>query len=89
MNALGDAVVRCGEANRWVGAAAAMLFWDLYGAAMPAVRIVLTLHNMDSTGECSQEEFAFTGAFTPALLLAASPLVLRHRAKEVSLCSGQ
>ena len=66
MNALGDAVVRCGEANWWAGAAAAMLFWDLYGAAMPAVRIVLTLHNMDSTGECSQEEFAFTGAFTPA-----------------------
>lgn len=43
-----------------------MLFWDLYGAAMPAVRIALTLHNMDSTGECSQEEFAFTGALTPA-----------------------
>ncbi len=49
-----------------MGAAAAMLFWDLYGAAMPALRIALTLHNMDSTGECSQEEFAFTGALTPA-----------------------
>ena len=43
-------------------AAAAMLFWELYHGALPAARLALTLHNMDSQGECSQEEFGFTGA---------------------------
>lgn len=48
--------------HEWQAAAAAMLFWDLYSQQMPAARLALTLHNMDSTGECSQEEFNFTGA---------------------------
>jgi hypothetical protein len=43
-------------------AAAAMLFWELYHSALPAARLALTLHNMDSQGECSQEEFMYTGA---------------------------
>ena len=25
-------------------------------------RLVLTLHNMDNSGECSQEEFCYSGA---------------------------
>ena len=48
--------------HEWQAAAAAMLFWDVYSGAMSAARLALTLHNMDCTGECSQEEFAFTGA---------------------------
>ena len=47
--------------HEWQAAAAAMLFWELYSPALPAARMALTLHNMDSTGECSQEEFGFTG----------------------------
>lgn len=46
----------------WQAAAAAMLFWELYHSSMPEARLALTLHNMDSQGECSQEEFQFTGA---------------------------
>jgi hypothetical protein len=48
--------------NCMQAAAAAMLFWELYHGALPAARLALTLHNMDSQGECSQEEFGFTGA---------------------------
>lgn len=42
-------------------AASAMLFWELYSGVMPSARLAMTLHNMDSSGECSQENFAFTG----------------------------
>lgn len=47
--------------HEWQAAAAAMLFWDVYSTRLPAARLALTLHNMDSQGECSQEEFAFAG----------------------------
>jgi hypothetical protein len=33
----------------------------LRGVQQP--RVVLTLHNMDNSGECSQEEFCYSGAF--------------------------
>ncbi|CAL5218983.1 g738 [Coccomyxa viridis] len=38
-----------------------MLYWEAYHAALPQSRIMLTIHNMDNSGECRQDEFAFTG----------------------------
>ena len=36
------------------------------GLQMP--RLVLTLHNMDNSGECSQEEFCYSGAPKPGIM---------------------
>jgi hypothetical protein len=39
-----------------------MLFWDVfYPEGFKGPRIVLTIHNMDNSGECRQDEFAATG----------------------------
>ena len=50
--------------HEWQCCAAAMLFWDEYAAkaGMARTRVAFTIHNMDSTGECRQDEFAATGA---------------------------
>jgi starch synthase len=48
--------------HEWQCCAAAMLYWDVYynkGFSRP--RVVLTIHNMDNSGECRQDEFAVTG----------------------------
>jgi glycogen synthase len=38
-----------------------MLFWENYSTTMQAARLIFTIHNLDSQGECRQEEFAATG----------------------------
>ena len=58
-----------------------MLFWELYHGALPAARLALTLHNMDSQGECSQEEFMYSGAAAHAEKNRCG----RHSHYEVSL----
>lgn len=48
--------------HEWQTAAVPMLFWDLYHSQGPATtRLIFTIHNLDSQGECRQEEFAATG----------------------------
>lgn len=47
--------------HEWQGAAVSMLFWELYSSQMPSTRPILTIHNMDNSGECRQDEFAATG----------------------------
>jgi len=50
------------QLHDWHAAAAALLYWAVYhetGLWRP--RVVLTIHNLDNTGECRQDEFAFTG----------------------------
>ena len=32
-----------------------------HASSIGKARVMLTIHNMDSTGECRQEEFAMTG----------------------------
>ena len=49
------------HAHEWQGAAVPMLFWELYSSRLPSARPILTIHNMDNTGECRQDEFAATG----------------------------
>ena len=49
--------------HEWQCSAAAMLYWDVYypKGALSRPRLVLTIHNMDNSGECRQDEFATTG----------------------------
>lgn len=48
--------------HEWQCSAAAMLYWEVYhDAGMRSARIVLTIHNMDNSGECRQDEFGATG----------------------------
>ncbi|GLC45319.1 hypothetical protein PLESTB_000309300 [Pleodorina starrii] len=51
------------QLHDWHSAAAALLFWEAYnpGAAWSRTRVMLTIHNMDNTGECRQDEFSFSG----------------------------
>lgn len=49
------------HSHEWQGSAVPMLFWELFSSRMPAARPVLTIHNMDNTGECRQDEFEATG----------------------------
>ncbi|EFN53763.1 hypothetical protein CHLNCDRAFT_25546 [Chlorella variabilis] len=50
--------------HEWQAAAVPMLFWDApvrFSDDMPRTKIVMTIHNMDSSGECRQDEFGATG----------------------------
>ena len=49
--------------HEWQCSAVAMLYWDLYHAQgmLRNAKVMLTIHNMDNTGECRQEEFIATG----------------------------
>lgn len=49
------------QVHDWHAAPAAMLFWEAYSSRLWRPRIVLTIHNMDHSGECRQDEFAATG----------------------------
>ena len=50
------------QLHDWHAAAAALLFWECYhGAGLWRPRMVLTIHNMENTGECRQDEFAASG----------------------------
>jgi hypothetical protein len=49
--------------HEWQTCAAALLYWEVYSAlGLYRPRVVLTIHNLDNTGECRQDEFAYTGA---------------------------
>jgi starch synthase len=49
--------------HEWQCSAVAMLYWDVYHAEgmLHNAKVMLTIHNMDNTGECRQEEFIATG----------------------------
>ena len=60
--------------HEWQAAAAAMLYWEVYtGAGLWKPRVMLTIHNMDSRGECRADEFSFCG-------LDGAPFMHRERA---------
>lgn len=48
------------HAHEWQASAVPMLYWELFSSRMSA-KPVLTIHNMDNTGECRQDEFEATG----------------------------
>ncbi|KAF8055587.1 SS4 [Scenedesmus sp. PABB004] len=48
--------------HEWQTAAVSMLYWEVYSQlGLYRPRVVLTIHNLDNTGECRQDEFSFTG----------------------------
>mmetsp|Transcript_9372 Transcript_9372/g.23219 ORF Transcript_9372/g.23219 Transcript_9372/m.23219 type:complete len:657 (-) Transcript_9372:563-2533(-) len=50
------------QVHDWHAAAVPLLYWDYYHAeGLHRPRVVLTIHNMDNTGEVRQDEFAYTG----------------------------
>lgn len=50
------------HAHEWQTAAVPMLFWETYyHNGLDSARLVFTIHNLDSPGECRQDEFAVTG----------------------------
>ena len=68
--------------HEWQLSAVPMLYWDHYhkkGLTRPCV--MLTIHNMDSSGECRQDEFAYSGRYSPGCAPHALPLQQQqHRA---------
>ena len=80
--------------HEWQLSAVPMLYWEHYhkqGLARP--RVMLTIHNMDSSGECRQDEFAYSGRYSsgsvphalPAAAAAAQGSCQRHPPS--SVCS--
>lgn len=52
--------------HEWQTSAAAMLYWEVYSQlGLYRPRVVLTIHNLDNTGECRQDEFTYTGVLRP------------------------
>lgn len=52
-------IIHCHE---WQTSAVPMLYWDVYAdIGLYKPRVMLTIHNLDNTGECRQDEFAITG----------------------------
>lgn len=47
--------------HEWQGAAVPMIYWEKYHVALEKPRVMLTIHNMDNSGECRQDEFAYAG----------------------------
>lgn len=49
--------------HEWQASAVALLYWEAYHRTghMQLPRLLLTIHNMDNSGECSQDEFMATG----------------------------
>ena len=49
--------------HEWQTSAVPMLYWEAYASqGLPDARLVLTIHCLDNSGECREDEFAFTGA---------------------------
>ena len=58
-----------------------------HASGMSRPRVILTIHNMDNSGECRQDEFAYCGtstAFLPAFV--AAQLVCESRTAQ--RCTG-
>eukprot|EP00803_Ostreobium_quekettii_P003798 evm.model.scf_1142EXC.6 EVM.evm.TU.scf_1142EXC.6 scf_1142EXC:41238-47548(-) len=78
--------------HEWQASAVALLHWEKYchnGLDIP--RVVLTIHNIDNTGECTQEEFSMTGV--PGEVFASVDKALDertigHNPERLSLLKG-
>lgn len=50
------------QLHDWHAAPAALIYWEAYAQhGLWRPRLVLTIHNLDNTGECRQDEFAAAG----------------------------
>jgi hypothetical protein len=58
-----------------------MLYWEVYSQlGLYRPRVVLTVHNLDNTGECRQDEFAYTGVWGRVLRAARARACVGVRA---------
>ena len=84
------------QLHDWHAAAAALLFWECYhGAGLWRPRMVLTIHNMENTGECKQDEFAASGMSGEVFATADKALderTIGHNPERINLmkvCMGK
>lgn len=81
--------------HEWQTSAAAMLFWETYHSASAGIfdrtKVVLTIHNMDNTGECRAEEFGATGvdgSLFNTVEKALDERTIGHNPERLSLLKG-
>ena len=61
--------------HEWQTAALPMLYWEAYhGSSLTRARMVLTIHCLDNSGECREDEFGVSGGpnYTVAACMHAS-----------------
>lgn len=79
--------------HEWQCSAVAMLYWDLYykEGMLKNSKVMLTIHNMDNTGECREEEFSATGmagAYFNTLERAMDERTIGHNPERLCLLKG-
>ena len=76
----------------WHTAAASFLYWEeYYGRGLNTARLCLTIHNLDHTGECKQDELSFTGldgTLFATMDRALDPRTIGHNPERLSLLKG-
>ena len=78
----------------WHTSAVAMLYWEVYHSRyerLREARIVLTIHNMENSGECRDDEFEATGIKGDAFLHVDKALderTIGHNPERLSLMKG-
>ena len=73
--------------HEWQTSALPLLYWDKYhNDGLKRPRIVLTLHNLDNSGECRQDEFGYTGAalIGPSCICAQHTLFVTMQAASMA-----
>ncbi|KAG2494247.1 hypothetical protein HYH03_007602 [Edaphochlamys debaryana] len=80
------------QLHDWHAAAASLLYWDVYNpSGASRTRVMLTIHNMDNTGECRQDEFSFTGVPGEAFATIDKALderTIGHNPERLNLMKG-
>eukprot|EP00210_Caulerpa_lentillifera_P005964 g5699.t1 len=78
--------------HEWQTAAVALLYWEKYHHdTMSLPRVVFTIHNLDSSGECRQEEFGITGIsgeVFASIDKALDERTIGHNPERLSLVKG-
>ena len=78
--------------HEWQTSAAAMLYWEIYNKeGLHKPRVILTIHNMDNTGECRAEEFNVTGVSGDLFNTVEKALderTIGHNPERLSLLKG-
>lgn len=76
----------------WHTAACSFLYWEeYYGRGLNSARLCLTIHNLDHTGECRQDELSWTGldgASFATMDRALDPRTIGHNPERLSLLKG-
>uniref|UniRef100_A0A7R9YVB8 Starch synthase, chloroplastic/amyloplastic n=1 Tax=Chlamydomonas euryale TaxID=1486919 RepID=A0A7R9YVB8_9CHLO len=80
------------QLHDWHAAATALLYWECYhneGLSKP--KVMLTIHNLENTGEVRQDEFAATGMYGEAFATIDKALderTIGHNPERLNLMKG-